>query len=159
MRIQMDVDGSQASGGFTLVPEGEYIAQVAAAVGGRTKKGDRDKVDLRFDLQDFGGKKVGSCFEVLTFIPKGEAGHGIWLHVNKCLGMPWDGTVDFDTDEYVGRSARVKVIINTYQKSDGTVGKNNKISVFYGDGVAVPISAPVDHVAEKNKKNSETLPF
>ena len=42
----------------------------------------------------------------------------MWLQANHALGMPHDGTVDFDTDDYLGRSCYAKIIVSEWKGKD-----------------------------------------
>lgn len=140
-RINMRADASQESGGYPLAEPGEYFLRVKRVKDGTTRT-NRQKVDLLISILDEEGVEVGSAFHTVTFIPEGQPGHGIWLHVNHALGLPYDGEVDFDTDDYLGKECRGRVIQDTYE------GKTrNKIEEFYveDDGnqeAPAPAAAP-----------------
>lgn len=128
-RVNMNADGKQADGQeFPVADPGKYLVRVEKKTDGLTgesaKNPNCQKVDLLFSLWDM-DNKVGSCWHTLTFIPEGRPGHGMWLHANKALGMPWDGALDYDTDEYVNASCYAEVKIDTYQGK-----KRNKIAAF-----------------------------
>jgi len=129
-QVRMRADRSQESGSYPIADPGDYFLRVKEKTDGKTgrdaKNPNCQKVDLIISILDDRNEEVGSVFHTVTFIPEGRKGHGIWLHVNHALGLPYDGEVDFDTDEYLDKECRGRVIVDTYN------GKTrNKIEEFY----------------------------
>lgn len=137
MRVNIEADSSEIMGVWPIVSEGDYEIECVHKEDGTTKdKVDNEgnimpgkpKVNLRFKIIDSEGAGIGSCFHTLTFIPKGEKGHGFLLHANKALGMPYDGRLDYDTEEYLGKRCRAHIIVDNYGGN-----QRNKIGDFISE--------------------------
>jgi len=136
-RWQTTADASEATaggskGGFEPAPRGIYTIQVANHKDTMTAKGgknpSRPMVILECEIADEGpefGKKV--WYNIIQ-IPKGEKGHGFMVHALHAFGMPHDGDLDFDTDDFQGQQARALLGVTTYEKKgdDGRVYVNKK---------------------------------
>ncbi len=132
MRIQMEADGSQESGSFPLVNEGDYFIKVLEVRDGVTKRG-HNKADIMFGIFDMANPTdaLARCWHTITFIPKDKPGHGMWLHANHALGLPYDGSLDFETRDYVDTSCRAHIIIDKYTDKNGNIKTVNRVSEFH----------------------------
>lgn len=134
-RITMEANAKEADG-FLPIPDGEYIL-TCTKVTDKTASTGRAMANLELTVGDgeYEGRKV---WHNVTFIPKGEDGHGFMVHALHAFGLPFDGSLDFDTSEFRGRSCKAQVNTETYK------GKaNNKIADFItvDGGSAAPAAA------------------
>lgn len=61
----------------------------------------------------------GQIWHYVTFIPKGNPGDGMNVHFRKSIGVPWEGNVRVNTDEWEGKTFMGEVTTEEYN------GKNN----------------------------------
>jgi hypothetical protein len=118
-RINLTANAAEESGSYEPVPEGEYVLTVLKVTDKVTSTG-RDMVNLEMAIDEgpYRGRKVWSN---VTFIPAGEAGHGLMVQALKAFGLPFDGELDFDTSDFEGRTCRAKLVIEPY--TDTKTGK------------------------------------
>lgn len=128
-------EGAGGGGNFVPAPRGIYTIQVADVKAGTTKESNRPKVDLECEISDEGdqfGKKV---WLTITFIKKGDKGHGLMLHSFSAFGLKLVGNFDFDPEQDLqGRNARVLLGVTTREKvKDGRtyVNEVNFIEALY----------------------------
>jgi len=142
VNIRMNADKKQETTGFPLVPDGDYLLKIRKVTDGsasqQSKNPGCEKIQAIIDIIDEAtDEKVGSLVTTVTFIPEGKAGHGIWLHFNHAFGMPYDGEVDFNTQDYVGQTSRGRIYTDTYNGK-----KSNKIGELYVADGEEPAGSP-----------------
>lgn len=129
--IELDAEGAEAEGqgNFTPFPAGEYLLVAKEAKTGPTKDQRRRKTELKCEVVD--GQYAGRLiWTTLTWIPKGEPGHGIALSALKAMGLPYDGSLRFSAQDLVNRPFKAQVIIDAeYDPSKPT----NKVKKFISD--------------------------
>ena len=143
-RIQMRADATKESGDFSPVPDGEYVLACTGVQDKRTQKG-RDMVNIELTVED-GEYKGRKLWANITFIPEGEPGHGMMVHALHAFGFPYDGDLDFDTQDFRGRCAKAQVIKTTYtDDKTGDVKPKNEVKnwITENHGSAAPQKADV----------------
>lgn len=137
--VDMDVDPEGGAKSFQPFPAGEYLLGITDYKAGITQS-NRKKLDLELTVDEgpFVGRKM---WYVLTFIPKGEDGHGFTVQCLRALGLIHKGETkaNLSYGDFKGRTARAKVIIETYEGK-----QRNKIATagwITGDEDAAPAPA------------------
>jgi len=120
MKIDYEVD--ENAGVYSPLPAGRYRVKVLEVEDGYSKAGD-PKVNMKLGVVDQQDRWV---FHTLTFIPKGQPGHGIAVHSLKCFGFAIDKSrVNFDSEDLVGKEAMADIIIEEYNGK-----RSNKVRQF-----------------------------
>lgn len=102
---------------FTPMPPGIYglvinkVTDTKNEIPWKTKNGD-DYVQVECEVDEAGeylGRKV--WYGVTFMDDKSRPGAGMSIHLLKCIGEPWEGDFDVDTDNWIGRrfKARLKI--------------------------------------------------
>ena len=135
MRINMTADADSIRH-FSPAPDGTYVLQVVDKKDQASKKGD-PQVILEMEIAEgpHMGRKVWHC---LTFIPRGQEkqaapGHGMALHALHAFGLPYNGELNFDSEELIGRTARVNLGTEMYTNKEGVQRHKNVILEFLTD--------------------------
>lgn len=140
-------------GVYETIPPGDYFVRVKEVKDGTSKSGYQ-KVDLFLEVFDKSDKRVGGMWTNLTMIPLGKDGHGIWLHANHAFGLPYDGEVSFDTADYRGKTAYVKIGTRVYD------GKTyNTIAEWYNEKTLAKVGDVLDTSAKPTDNKPSDLPF
>ena len=120
MRIDYEVD--ENAGVYSPLPAGRYRVKVLEVEDGYSKAGD-PKINMKLAVVDQSDRWV---YHTLTFIPKGQPGHGIGVHSLKCFGFSIDKSrVNFDSDDIVGKEAIADLVIDEYNGK-----RSNKVRQF-----------------------------
>lgn len=147
MRVQLSADASQEAKGFEPLPEGYYFVTVKKVTDGTAKSG-RPMALLELEVND-GPWKNRKLWHNVTFIAKGEKGHGFTVQVLKAFGLQFDGDLDFDTQDFRGQTAQAHVGVEEWT-AEGKTGKRNVIVDFV-------TGQPV--VTATKAKETEEAPF
>lgn len=117
MRKFYDSTNVRMEGSFVPAPEGIYVLSIVKVTdrkdGGqwKTKNGD-DYVSVECEISDRGdsfGKKI---WYGVTFMNDPEAkGAGMSVHFLKSIGEPWEGKFEIDTDAWIGKKFKARVIV------------------------------------------------
>lgn len=121
---------------FEPVPEADYLLEVKKVPDHSITKTNRDM--LRFELtindEEYLNRKI---WYNLVFIPEFEnneamKGHGMTVRALKAFGLPYDGDLDIDPSEFLGKIVRahIKIVKDTYQ---GKETVKNEIAWFIVD--------------------------
>lgn len=125
-RVQMSANAAEEAGSYEPIPDGEYILSVAK-VEDKTSKSGRPQAILEMVVDE--GPYIGrKLWYQLTFIPKGEPGHGFTVQALHAFGFEHDGNLDFDTADFVNRTCRAKVTSEPYVDKNGKNKKKNVIA-------------------------------
>jgi hypothetical protein len=152
-RVNMNVDPNESS--IQPIPEGRYLLTVKKVEEGTSKSG-RPQAILHLSVEEgpFAGRKLGKHW--VTFIPKGEPGHGLTVSALRAFGLLAKGETVFDgdTDDFDTRSAYADVVID---------GKYNAVDKWIspesaGDPPAPAKTAAAPKPAAQSRKNEE-VPF
>ncbi|RPH47036.1 MAG: DUF669 domain-containing protein [Planctomycetota bacterium] len=118
------IDFSQVpdAGEYTPIPEGRYLAEVESVEEDVNKNGD-DVLKLR--LRVIEGEHAGAAiFDRLFFTPRALPRVKAVL---KALGIEPSGSIEVTPELLQGRKCVIDVLIESYQKTDGSEGKSNVV--------------------------------
>ena len=118
-------DAMDAENSYALVPAGDYIAEVKAAIEKVAVSSGRPYLSLEFMGVDppYQGRTL--CFDVIVTVGDG---FGIGVKKLRALGVPIgaESQVAFEADELRGRRVRLTLVEDTFTKADGTVIRKMK---------------------------------
>jgi len=156
MGIKVDFTGVKEPGEFTPIPAGEYVMTCAEVHtkdehGADLQTKDHDpmwRLILAVDPpSEFAGRKV---FDQMIFGGKQALRSRLKLICSRLAGKKTDGALEIEPSDFVGKRARVSVIVDEY---NGT--KNNKVSFAGYDHLDAP---PKDGAGSETSSTSST-PF
>lgn len=159
-QFKFEADATEESGNFQPVPEGEYVLGIKKAEYEKTStKKHMLKLELEIEEGPYTGRKVWTN---IVFNPKGQPGHGLTVQALKAFGFEYDGTLNIDTDEWVSRTCRARLVKESYEKvlEDGrkeTRWKNAIPTAGYVTDKAAP--APKKPAPANNVDDVEEVPF
>lgn len=115
-----------------LLPKGWYAFEIIDFVTndgreypmeGYTKEKKYPKVDFLAEVIDSSAHDEERIFHSVTFMPKEAKGSGMAIHFLKTIGEPYEGKIQPDCGNWVGKKFLGYVIADEYQGK-----KKNKIS-------------------------------
>ena len=144
MPFKHNSTGVNPDGGFTPLPEGDYILVIKDATEKMSKKGlPMVECDLEvIENVEFHGKGFK---HYVVFIAKGEKGDGINVHFRKCIGVPWEGDVEVNADDWVGKKLRASLKIES-RVYEGKNFTGNKVVSVAPYGEKFPEIKPAEEV-------------
>ncbi len=112
-RITMQANGEEAEKpSYPLIEDATLLMGLKSAEDGVTATENAYNNTLFIlEVLDEGASKGLTMPLSVTWIPKGRKGHGFCLQFLKAIGVPFDGELDFDTDDFVaeGRTFRARI--------------------------------------------------
>lgn len=117
MRRLWNTTGIQMGTNFQVAPEGVYTLKIDEVIDTKdglpwkTKNGD-DYVQVVCHIDDVGeylGTRV--WMGVVIMEDGSRKGAGIAVHFLKALDEPWEGKIEIDTDRWIGKKFKVKLVV------------------------------------------------
>ncbi len=103
---------------------------------GVTKKNNYPKVDFLVEVVDQGEFKGERVFHTVTFMPKDKDGAGMAIHFLKSIGQPFEGKLDINTDDWIGKRFMGYAIVDEYNgKKKNKLGEIKPVE-FYSPEIA-----------------------
>lgn len=138
----------EESGGFTLLPEGDYDFTVSKITRGRYEGSDKMPAcnSVTVELTVWGAQDKATISERFFLVKKFEwklsqffLSIGVKKH-GEPLMMRWN---------IEGMRGKCKVYIDHYKKNDGSDGQSNKIKKFYAYDEQVQTASPQPQTAQQ----------
>ena len=160
MRVQMKMDASQEHQGFAPFPEWDYLLECLKVEDKQTRTGKEMAVlELAVRAGQYEGRKL---WHNLTLIQVGDKGHGFTVAAFHAFGLPYDGDVDLDTQDFRGKTARAHVAVEEREWDEGggniKVIRSNKVVYFItGEGPFPEPAKSQSPVRERLKAKQEPV--
>jgi hypothetical protein len=130
MSFTYDPAAPTAGGNYALLPPGDYELQITDTEERKTKNND-PMVNVTCEVinnPEYNGKNI---FHNVSFLPKDKPGAGMASHFLKSIGQPFEGTLEINSDDWIGAKFRAKIGEREYTKKDGiTKAKVNEIKTL-----------------------------
>ena len=110
MRGNLNLNGVEEQGMFTILPEGEYVVRVGEVRDKYSSKGD-GYVAVKFTVME--GEHTGSpVWDNINFVPAilGRTKH--FLHT---IDQPYEGVIEYDSENWIDRELRITIKHEEYQ--------------------------------------------
>jgi hypothetical protein len=112
MPFEYDSAGVTEERGFEPIPDGWYPFRIVEADEAKSKNGHpMVKVVAECLDSSYRGRRI---WHWVVFIPKGQPGDSMNVHFRKSIGVPHDGKVVIDADDWIGKTFMGKVTSETY---------------------------------------------
>ena len=131
MRGHINTTGINENASFALCPEGEHWFEISETEDATTKNGDPM---VKITLKGVDPESTGSFVWDNIVIPLPNSPSfkimGRTKHFLHCIGEPYEGEVEFDSDRWIGRKALAFIRHEEYRAKDQSI-KTKAVIVFY----------------------------
>lgn len=153
--MEFDATGIEPSTGgkSKVLPKGWYNFEIITyttndgsktyPMYGFTKENKYQKVDLLLQVIDNPQWQDCKVFHTVTFMPKGKEGAGMAIHFLKTIGEPYEGKLDYHSEDWIGKKLQGYAITDEYK---GKV--KNKLGEIKGY-----------EKTQTEQKSNDSLPF
>lgn len=116
-RGRVNTAGIMESGTFNIVPEGRYYARIAEVVPGKSQAGDPM---FSVKLLIVAGESQDSWLWDNIVISDNPNSPGYKIlgrskHFLHCIGEPYEGEIDYDTENWIDKEVEIKVYHDSYK--------------------------------------------
>lgn len=121
-----------------IAPEGTYALVIEDATEGNSKKSNYPMIKLSLKIIEDAEYQGITFNHWVVFIPPTEKGANINVHFRKCIGVPYEGDVSVNADDWVGKKFKARLVIESLEGDRGFM-RFNKIKVVEPYGDAFPV--------------------